>query len=1000
MKPVPTPRRPPHRRRPRAGRPAPAERVVLGVELLEGRLQPSFATLQSALPPALAADAGVVSTVASDAPADTTGPAATDTSTDRPTVADRVCGFDVAHDAVPSDLLSVPGQPAAPRRELVLVGCDVPDRDVLVRDLLALPGGGTAVEVIGLRGGGVAEVTDVLRSHTGVDAIRLVTHGADGAIDLGAERLTSEALDPHAADLRAWGAALKPGGDLLLYGCDVAATAAGRDFVTRLSSLTGADVAASADPTGDASRGGNWELEFAAGAVDARPLAAAGWSEDTPPTVAALGVLGNDADPDGDALAAALVAGPAYGTLTLRADGGFTYAPAANYNGPDSFTYRASDGRGGATTGTVTLTVTPVNDPPTATGDAVTTPEDTPVAVAVRANDADPDGDPLTVTGVTPGAYGAVLMDGASVFYSPAPDWSGTDAFTYTAEDGRGGTATATVTVTVSPVNDAPVAADDDYPTRLNTLLTVGAPGLRANDADADGDPLAVVVVSGPANGTLAPNADGSFTYTPAPGFVGTDTFTYRTTDPAGAASGLATVSLRVLPPNGRPVAAGDDAYTVAAGGVLDVPAGGVLANDTGSGTGPLTAAVVSGPANGTLTLYPDGSFTYVPGPGFAGTDSFDYKATDAGVTTATARVTLTVTATNRAPAGAADTYETTAGQPLATNAPGVLANDADADGDGLTAELLTGGDYGTVSLAADGSFTYTPDAGFAGTDAFTYRVTDGQTDSGVVTVSVVVRDVEPPAPPPVVPLPAEPSPADPVPSPVPPVAPRFGPLTAEVAPATVDVVPQTSVPVTATPVPVGVTTPVTATDAAPRVNEAGRVHAPAPRPAVDAGGPVAVNAAPAAPPVEPQTAPTPRAVAPTPAAPPEQPTPPPPAAVTVVMPPLPAAAAVVQFSSAESLPSEAVFAGVDQAAADLRTATEERGTTDTLVVTGSVAVAGYVLLNTRAVYWFLSALLARPAVWRRFDPLDVIYAWERDRDGRPAVPDADADSTLASIVD
>src|SRR5207249_7993711 len=100
-------------------------------------------------------------------------------------------------------------------------------------------------------------------------------------------------------------------------------------------------------------------------------------AEDTALNVPASGVLSNDTDADNDPLTALLVSGPAHGTLGLSTNGGFTYTPTNNYNGPDSFTYRASDGQTSSSPATVSLTVTPVNDPPVANNQSVTTPEDT-----------------------------------------------------------------------------------------------------------------------------------------------------------------------------------------------------------------------------------------------------------------------------------------------------------------------------------------------------------------------------------------------------------------------------------------------------------------------------------------------------------------------------------------------------------------------------------------------------------------------------------------------
>jgi VCBS repeat-containing protein len=196
------------------------------------------------------------------------------------------------------------------------------------------------------------------------------------------------------------------------------------------------------------------------------PAAAAdayGTAEDTPRTVAAPGVLGNDTDPDGDSLSAALVSGPAHGSLNLNANGGFTYTPDADFNGTDTFTYQASDGTAQSNPATVTINVTPVNDSPAATDDAYSTAEDTPRTVpapGVLANDTDLDSSTLTAAVVTGPGHGTLTLNGDGSFtYTPATNYNGTDSFTYRVSDGTLQSDPATVTITVNAVNDAPTVA-------------------------------------------------------------------------------------------------------------------------------------------------------------------------------------------------------------------------------------------------------------------------------------------------------------------------------------------------------------------------------------------------------------------------------------------------------------------------------------------------------------------------------------------------------------
>jgi VCBS repeat-containing protein len=272
-----------------------------------------------------------------------------------------------------------------------------------------------------------------------------------------------------------------------------------------------------------------------------------GAPEDTALVIGAPGVLANDNDVDGDPLTAVLETGPSHGTLTLNANGSFSYTPNANFNGTDLFTYHASDGTTSSNVATVMITVTPVNDAPVAVNDMAITPEDTAVAIDVLANDTDADNVGLTVTGVTQGTHGTVAINAdGTVLYTPAANWFGTDTFSYTASDGAL-TASATVTVTVAPVNDAPVANDDVATTSKGVPIVVD---VRANDMDVDGDALNVVSVAPPGNGSAAINSDGTVTYTPNADFSGTDTFAYTISDGNGGTQ-TATVRVTVKPAGG-----------------------------------------------------------------------------------------------------------------------------------------------------------------------------------------------------------------------------------------------------------------------------------------------------------------------------------------------------------------------------------------------------------------------------------------------------------------
>jgi len=464
-------------------------------------------------------------------------------------------------------------------------------------------------------------------------------------------------------------------------------------------------------------------------------------AEDTTLNVSSPGVLANDTDADTNTLTAVLVSGPTHGSLTLNADGSFSYTPAADYTGPDSFTYRANDGTTNSGVATVNLTVTPVSDPPVAVNDSYTTAEDTTLNVSspgVLANDTDADTNTLTAVLVSGPTHGGLTLNADGSFsYTPAADYTGPDSFTYRANDGTTNSGVATVSLTVTPVSDPPVAVNDSYATAEDTTLNVSSPGVLANDTDADTNTLTAVLVSGPTHGSLTLNADGSFSYTPAADYTGPDSFTYRAND-GTTNSGVATVNLTVTPVSDAPVAV-NDSYATAEDTTLNVSSPGVLANDTDADTNTLTAVLVSGPTHGSLTLNADGSFSYTPAADYTGPDSFTYRANDGTTNSGVATVSLTVTPANDAPVAVNDSYTTAEDTTLNVSSPGVLANDTDADTNTLTAALVSGPTHGSLTLNANGSFSYTPAADYTGPDSFTYRANDGTTNSGVATVSLTV---------------------------------------------------------------------------------------------------------------------------------------------------------------------------------------------------------------------------------------------------------------------
>ena len=325
--------------------------------------------------------------------------------------------------------------------------------------------------------------------------------------------------------------------------------------------------------------------------------------------------------------------------------GALTYTPNANFNGTDRFTFLVNDGTTNSGPATVSLTVAAVNHPPLANNQSVTLDEGTSAPIVLTGTDAD--SDPLTfaiVNGPTNGVISGFNTNTGALIYTPNANFNGTDSFTFLVNDGTTNSGPATVSLTVTPVNDAPVAVNDDYRMFRNTTLNVPINGVLSNDSDVDGDTLTAVLVSGPTHAAaFTLNPDGSFSYTPATNYVGPDSFTYEAKDKL-TNSATVTVTLTVVATNTAPVAVAD-AYSVNQDNTLNLVAPGVLGNDRDADGDPLTAVLVTGPTNAVaFILNPDGSFSYTPAPNYIGPDSFTYRANDRLTNSEPVTVSLTVT--------------------------------------------------------------------------------------------------------------------------------------------------------------------------------------------------------------------------------------------------------------------------------------------------------------------------------------------------------------------
>ena len=492
-------------------------------------------------------------------------------------------------------------------------------------------------------------------------------------------------------------------------------------------------------------------------AADSRP----DWSEDGVPVSAELWDDPAFADPFAEPGTGSASALPP--SASADGTGGTAPAPQAPLTAPASGgTQTASGGSGAGTANpasspqspapqsspTASPPAAPANPPasnpppappPSASNGAYSTPHDQTLSVSadqgVLGSGSPPGVQAVLVSGPS---HGTLALNGDGSFtYAPSAGFVGDDSFAFAATNGSSSSPPATVTLSVS--NTAPVAQAATRSVFAAAPTSFDADhGVLAGAVDDEGDALTAQLVSGPSQGALALNPDGSFTYTPGTGFTGHDSFTIQASD--GLLSSDPVTMNLVAGPVAR-----DDAFTAQHDSTTTEEASyGLLANDEVAGGGTLTAVLVNGPAHGTLALRDDGSLDYAPTAGYVGPDSFSYAAQAGSQSSAPATVSIDVM--NAGPPVAADTdYSVHAGTTLTVGGNGLadVASDPDPT-DTLRFTLGTGPAHGTLALDPAGTFSYTPNAGYAGDDTFTYGVSDGAASGGTGTVTIHVTDNAP----------------------------------------------------------------------------------------------------------------------------------------------------------------------------------------------------------------------------------------------------------------
>jgi len=462
-------------------------------------------------------------------------------------------------------------------------------------------------------------------------------------------------------------------------------------------------------------------------------------------TARIVGITLDGSDIDGDDLTYSVVADASNGTTSISG-ATLTYTANQDWNGTETITYKANDGTVDSNTSTITVTVTAVNDGPVSSNVSVSTNEDTAKAITLSATDVDT-GASLTYSIVSNPSNGSLgSVSGANVTYTPNANWngttdphgSGTDTFTYKANDGTVDSNTSTVTISVKAINDAPTTNDVSASTNEDTAVNITLDGDDV-DIETDGNNLTYSIVNDVSIGSISISGR-TVTYTPTANWNGTTTFTYKANDGSTGAtsidSNISTVTITVNAINDAPIAGNgtidaveDDNKSFALNDyVTDI--------DTGFSTASMVYTITE-TNNGTLTRGSGGSgpvFVYRANTDWNGTDTFTYQVTDNGGLSDTGVITVNVAAVNDAPVAS---NVSASGRKAVAKA--VTLSATDLEGDNLTYSIVSDPSNGTVSVSGS-TATYTSSFS-VGTDTFTYKANDGTADSNTATVSISVTN-------------------------------------------------------------------------------------------------------------------------------------------------------------------------------------------------------------------------------------------------------------------
>jgi len=443
-------------------------------------------------------------------------------------------------------------------------------------------------------------------------------------------------------------------------------------------------------------------------------------------------LLNSVTDEQGGAMQFTTIVSPAHGTITWNNNGSFNYSPNPNYVGSDSFTYQVCDNGGLCDQSQVLISVITVNDAPQIGADVLNAYEDENAAINIALNDADADGDPISYSIIVSSVNGiASLGANGQINYTPNDNYWGIDSIVYAACDSYNSCTQATLHITIASVNDAPDAMSAAFQIAEDQLLNGSIASFVSH---ADSEPLFLGTINSPEHGTLTISSSGVFSYVPYSNYFGEDQFTYIACDDFGACDS-ATVSINIAAQNDIPTP-GDDSLETTEDSSIEIN---LAANDSDIENDVLTYALSQTSQLGTINLSSSGILSFTPNTNSFGSELIEISVCDAGGLCVQSSLTIFVESINDLPILVSPVFT--------MNEDGVLADDLasyafDVEDNNLAFQVIAQSENGLVVVNTNGSFAYTPNSNFNGTDSFSIQVCDAQNGCTTHMINLVVLSV------------------------------------------------------------------------------------------------------------------------------------------------------------------------------------------------------------------------------------------------------------------